>query len=111
MSDIRKRVGRKGVTYQVRYPSKATKSGHAYATFATRKEALAFVESGKAQETNGPLDKSVRTVSQAIDRGPYAGVGLDFDGQPRPMGDGFDLGADEYPGIMRIRLPLVMKGY
>ena len=28
MSDIRKRVGRKGTTYQVRYPSKATKSGY-----------------------------------------------------------------------------------
>lgn len=59
----------------------------------------------------GSGDYHVMAVSQAIDRGPYAGVGLDFDGQPRPMGDGFDLGADEYPGIMRIRLPLVTKGY
>ena len=49
MSDIRKRVGRKGVTYQVRYPSKATKTGYAYATFDTLKEARAFVESGEAR--------------------------------------------------------------
>lgn len=44
MSDIRKRVGRKGTTYQVRYPSKNTKSGYAYATFNTMKEARAFRE-------------------------------------------------------------------
>jgi integrase len=48
MSDIRKRVGSKGTTYQVRYPNKATKSGYAYKTFDTRKEAQAFLESGKA---------------------------------------------------------------
>ena len=53
MSDIRKRVGKKGNTYQVRYPSKATKSGYAFATFDTRKEALAFVESGRARRGSG----------------------------------------------------------
>lgn len=68
MSDIRKRVGKKGTTYQVRYPSKSTKSGYAYATFATRKEALAFVESGKARHEDGISDPSIRTVPQAIDR-------------------------------------------
>ncbi len=68
MSDIRKRVGRKGTTYQVRYPSKATKSGYAYATFQTRKEALAFVESGKTQTQSGITDPSFRKVPQAIDR-------------------------------------------
>jgi len=68
MSDIRKRVGKKGTTYQVRYPSKSTKAGYAYATFATRKEALAFVESGKARHEDGISDPSIRTVPQAIDR-------------------------------------------
>jgi hypothetical protein len=37
MADIRKRNGKNGPTYQVRYPSKATKSGYAYATFRTMK--------------------------------------------------------------------------
>lgn len=68
MADIRKRVGKKGTTYQVRYPSKTTKSGYAYATFDTRKEALSFVESGKAQASGGSIDLSIRTVPQAIDR-------------------------------------------
>jgi hypothetical protein len=44
MSDIRKRTGAKGTTYQVRYPSKSSPSGYAYKTFETRKEALAFRE-------------------------------------------------------------------
>ena len=58
-----------------------------------------------------PGNYHILAASQAIDRGRYAGVGLDFDGQHRPMGDGFDLGADEYPGKVRIYLPAVMKGY
>jgi len=58
-----------------------------------------------------PGDYHISAASLAIDRGRYAGVGLDFDGQHRPMGDGFDLGADEYPGRVRIYLPMVMKGY
>jgi integrase len=44
LADIRKRTGAKGTTYQVRYPSKAVKSGYAYATFDTMKEARAFSE-------------------------------------------------------------------
>ncbi len=48
MSDIRKRTGKKGTTYQVRYPSSATKSGYAYKTFDTMKEARAWLESGQA---------------------------------------------------------------
>jgi len=50
MADIRKRTGAKGTTYQVRHPSKATKSGYAYATFNTLKEARAFLESGRIKE-------------------------------------------------------------
>lgn len=67
MSDIRKRVGKKGTTYQVRYPSKATKSGYAFATFATRKEALAFVESGQANEQGPRRHEEIRFVSDAAD--------------------------------------------
>lgn len=44
MSDIRKRTGKKGTTYQVRYPTSATKAGYAYKTFNTMKEARAFTE-------------------------------------------------------------------
>jgi integrase len=51
MADIRKRKGAKGTTYQVRYPSKATKSGYAYKTFLTKKEAREFHESGEAKKT------------------------------------------------------------
>ena len=68
MSDIRKRNGRTGTTYQVRYPSAATKTGYAYATFKTRKEALAFVESGRAREMQqqGP-EPEVQTVPAATE--------------------------------------------
>lgn len=68
MADIRKRTGTKGTTYQVRYPSKAVKSGYAYATFDTLKEARTFVESGKARERNGSRHPEIRTVVQAIDK-------------------------------------------
>jgi len=68
MSDIRKRVGKKGTTYQVRYPSKTTKSGYAFATFATRKEALEFRENAKARQKKSTRNSEVRTVEHAIDR-------------------------------------------
>lgn len=67
MSDIRKRVGKKGTTYQVRYPSKNTKSGYAYATFATRKEAQAYLESGKTQQQTQSPHGTIRTVGDATD--------------------------------------------
>lgn len=68
MSDIRKRVGRKGTTYQVRYPSKATKSGFAYATFQTRKEALAFVEGGGTRQPTNSHNSDIKTVRQATEQ-------------------------------------------
>ena len=68
MSDIRKRVGRKGTTYQVRYPSKATKSGYAYETFDTRKEALAFREDASARSASAPLSADLRTVRQGVQK-------------------------------------------
>jgi integrase len=68
MSDIRKRVGRKGTTYQVRYPSKKVKSGYTYATFSTLKAAREFIESGQARNSSGALSCEIRTVTQAVDR-------------------------------------------
>jgi hypothetical protein len=67
MSDIRKRVGRKGATYQVRYPSKASKSGYAYKTFATLKEARHWTgqELPKLRQTR---HGGVRKVDHAIDK-------------------------------------------
>lgn len=63
MSDIRKRTGAKGTTYQVRYPSKKTKSGYSYATFKTMKEARAYLEStGLRQHQDCPPKK----VSEAV---------------------------------------------
>jgi hypothetical protein len=40
-------------------------------------------------------DYHIGPHSAAIDRGVYAGVDDDFDGEPRPMGQGYDIGADE----------------
>lgn len=68
MADIRKRVGSKGTTYQVRYPSKSTKSGYSYATFDTLKEARAFREDSKARQTNEAYGSEIGTVDQAIDK-------------------------------------------
>lgn len=45
--------------------------------------------------------------SAAIDRGVDAKVRADIDGDDRPQGAGYDLGADEF--LSRIYLPLVMR--
>jgi integrase len=68
MVDIRKRTGAKGTNYQVRYPSGSTKSGYAYATFDTQKEAREFVEGGGAKARHRDLDTSLCTVAQAVDK-------------------------------------------
>ncbi|MCU7859820.1 MAG: site-specific integrase [Candidatus Thiodiazotropha sp. (ex Lucinoma kastoroae)] len=65
MADIRKRMGAKGATYQVRYPSSGTKSGYSFATFNTMKEARAFTENlGSHIEE---ISTHIKTVSQAVD--------------------------------------------
>jgi uncharacterized repeat protein (TIGR01451 family) len=47
-----------------------------------------------------PLDDyHLGPTSQAIDKGPGVGVTDDIDGHPRPVGAGYDLGADEYTGV------------
>jgi hypothetical protein len=66
MSDIRKRTGIKGTTYQVRYPNKAVKSGYAYATFATRKEALDFRDRSAALKAKTTRHAEIRTVAQGF---------------------------------------------
>jgi integrase len=68
MSDIRKRNGKKGTTYQVRYPSKASPKGYAYKAFDTLKEARAFLESGNARQSARASASDIRTVAQATDR-------------------------------------------
>lgn len=68
MSDIRKRVGRKGTTYQVRYPSKTTKTGYAYATFDTLKAAREFIESGQARSRDCFSGSEITTVAEAVER-------------------------------------------
>jgi hypothetical protein len=66
MADIRKRKGKKGTTYQVRYPSKSAATGYAFATFATLKEARAFTENlGSLKDRAGSM--SLR-VPDAVDR-------------------------------------------
>ncbi len=49
--------------------------------------------------------------SAAIDKGVNAGVTRDIDGEFRPQGGGYDLGADEAPGLgwRNLYLPLILK--
>lgn len=68
MSDIRKRVGKKGTTYQVRYPSTKTKSGYAYATFDTMKEARAYLESGRMRQQAGAPRPDITNVPDAVEK-------------------------------------------
>jgi integrase len=68
MSDIRKRTGSKGTTYQVRYPSKASANGYAYKTFLTLKEAREFRENSAARSKHTPLSKEIRTVTQGVQK-------------------------------------------
>lgn len=69
MADIRKRTNSNGtISYQVRYISKATKSGYAYRSFATAKEARAFREDSRQRGTGCLRQTGIRTVEQAIDR-------------------------------------------
>jgi integrase len=64
MSDIRKRTGTKGTTYQVRYADPSAKTGYSYKTFETAKEARAFREDAGARQTARPAESL--TVAAAV---------------------------------------------
>ncbi len=55
----------------------------------------------------------LRPGSPAIDKGAAGGApGTDFDGQARPYGAGYDIGADEYvPFTSFVYLPIAFKNY
>jgi hypothetical protein len=68
MADIRKRTGSKGISYQVRYPNKASETGYAYKTFLTMKEAREFRENSSIRSTSVPLSSEIRTVAQGLQK-------------------------------------------
>lgn len=53
-------------------------------------------------------DYHLGPASAAVDAGVNAGVTTDMDGDARPLGAGYDIGADEFI-IYRLYLPLVLK--
>ncbi|MCY1429197.1 hypothetical protein D9M71_451050 [compost metagenome] len=68
MSDIRKRTGPKGITYQVRYADKSSHTGYSYKTFRTRKEALAFREDAVSRASATKSISGIETVEQAVNK-------------------------------------------
>lgn len=68
MADIRKRTGKKGATYQVRYADPSSKTGFSYATFETRKEAMAFRESGEMHKKGVTRAADVWTVERGLQK-------------------------------------------
>jgi hypothetical protein len=59
----------------------------------------------------GPDGYHLSSHSQALDRGIASGVLTDVDGQPRPSGGGYDLGADEFQCAASVALDGPSSGY
>lgn len=68
MADIRVREGKKGKTYQVRYADASVASGYAYATFDTRKEALAFRDTSGGRKSSAAVAPGIKLVSDAVEK-------------------------------------------
>ena len=47
-------------------------------------------------------DYHIGLGSAAIDKGVDTGVTVDIDGEPRPVGTGYDIGADEFPAALSV---------
>ena len=56
-------------------------------------------------------DYHIGPGSAAIDAGVDAGVTDDIDGDTRPQGSGYDIGADEFRQQWHVCLPMVVKNY
>jgi len=67
MADIRKRNGPNGTQYQVRFASTAARSGYAYKSFDTRKEAIAFRDQCGSLRNAPHSGRGAITVPEAID--------------------------------------------
>lgn len=68
MADIRVRQGRRGKTYQLRFDDPAAEGGYAYKTFKTRKEALAYRDSGATKTLRSAAASDIKTVKQGLDK-------------------------------------------
>ena len=68
MSDIRKRTGKKGPTYQVRFDDPSSSTGYSYKTFDTRKEALAFRENPKPALHAMGVKADIVTVAEGMQK-------------------------------------------
>lgn len=82
MADIRKRNGKKGATYQVRFADPLSPTGHSYRTFSTAKSARAFLEEPAKKNTGvgGP------SMPEAIDQWLNVCKSEGRDGRP-PVSD------------------------
>jgi len=83
----------------------------------TDTDGLGIIDTGTVNVYGDPAfvdpstwDYHVISTSAAIDEGVDAGVTVDMDGESRPYGPGYDIGADEYVQWHQIYLPLVLRG-
>ena len=60
-------------------------------------------QAGLASPASGNFHLS--NYSDAVNTGTNVGVAVDFEGQPRPLGGGFDMGYDEYLNLAPVAFP------